>query len=65
RTNWLVQHRRHVGLGGGGLDAFHVPHISLSLISAPPLGCFEGGVQSASRISPQLLLVRIQIRTKK
>lgn len=43
------------------LDAFHVPHISLPFISAPPLCRLEGGVQSASRISLQLVLVQIQI----
>lgn len=47
------------------LDAFHVPHISLPFISAPPLCRFEGGVQSASRISLQLVLVQIQILKKK
>lgn len=42
-------------------NAFHVPHISLPFISPPPLRRFGGGVQSASRISFQLVLVQILI----
>lgn len=42
-------------------NAFHVPHIGLSFISPPPLCRFGGGVQSASRISFQLVLVQILI----
>ena len=42
-------------------NAFHVPHISLPFISSPPLCRFGGGVQSASRISFQLVLVQILI----
>lgn len=42
-------------------NAFHVPHISLPFISSPLLCCFGGGVQSASRISFQLVLVQILI----
>lgn len=42
-------------------SAFHVPHISLPFISPPPLCRFGGGVQSASRISFQLVLVQILI----
>jgi len=42
-------------------NAFHVPHISLPFISPPPLCRFRGGVQSASRISLQLVLVQILI----
>lgn len=38
-----------------------LPHISHPFISPPPLCCFEGGVQSASRISSQLVLVQILI----
>lgn len=42
-------------------NAFHVPHISQPFISPPPLCRFRGGVQSASRISFQLVLVQILI----
>lgn len=42
-------------------NAFHVPRISLPFISPPPLRRFGGGVQSASRISFQLVLVQILI----
>lgn len=42
-------------------NAFHVSHISLPFISPPPLCRFGGGVQSASRISFQLVLVQILI----
>ena len=41
--------------------AFHLPHISPPFISPPPLCRFRGGVQSASRISFQLVLVQILI----
>lgn len=46
-------------------NAFHVPHISLPFISPPPLRRFGGGVQSASRINFQLVLVQILILKKK
>lgn len=42
-------------------NAFHVPRIGLPFISPPPLRRFGGGVQSASRISLQLVLVQILI----
>lgn len=42
-------------------NAFHVSHISLPFISPPLLCRFGGGVQSASRISFQLVLVQILI----
>lgn len=42
-------------------NAFHVSHISVPFISPPPLCRFRGGVQSASRISFQLVLVQILI----
>lgn len=43
-------------------NAFHVPRISLPFISSPPLCWFRGGVQLASRISFQLVLVQILIQ---
>lgn len=52
---------------GSEAAASALPFMSLiaaSLSSAALLGCSEGGVQSASRISPQLLLVHIQILKK-